>query len=347
MTKQKNLSSIVLLIITLLLLAGCVRPASTESTQAPQGTDLLGEILTATIIPVGGNPTDTPEGMLETMVAGTLEAELTQAATATTEAAESATPEPSATLHIITPTNTPEPTAETTGEAAEDTTPQANETAEADSTPTPKPTFDAYQITPDNEFNGAYHVDTMDEPSLWWDESGILPDTQYIKMEMADGTMNVTGKPVLWDTWWISGFTLTDFYIEMEVNSGECTGSDTYGMIVRASQHGQPTRGYLIGFTCDGKVLMKRLESASPYVAISILNPTETEFINAGANQTNIIGVAFDGNSISIYPNRYYLTTIQDSGFSYGRYGVFVSAGDDGNYTFSVDEIRSWGIISE
>ena len=281
-----------------------------------------------------------------------------------------ATPEASPTLHIITPTQNPleltaaaetgEPQetteAEETGEADDaETTAEAGETGEGDetegtpepsSTPIPQPTIDGYQINPEMEFAGAHRIDAMDEPSLWWDESGKLPNSQYIKMEMADGVMSVTGKPVLWDTWWISGHVLHDFYIEMEVNSGDCIDTDTYGMILRASQHSEPSRGYLVGFTCDGKVLVKRLESASPYVAISILNPTETDLIYAGPNQTNILGVAFDGNSISIYPNRYYFTTIQDTGFSYGRYGIFVSAGDDGNYTFMIDEIRSWEILS-
>ena len=347
MTKQKNLSSIILLILFIVLLSGCQYTFTAESTPIPQGTDLLDEILTATIIPVGNDPTATPEGALETMIAETLAAELAQTASETPAAAETATPEATATLHIITPTNTAEPTAETTEDAGQETTPETDVTPEATTEPTPQPTLDAYRINPEIEFTGATHVDTMDQPSQWWDASGVLPDSQYIKMEFDEGQMFVTGKPVLWDTWWISGFTLTDFYIEMEVNSGDCTGSDTYGMILRASQHGEPTHGYLLGFTCDGKVLMKRLESTSPYVAISILNPTETEFINAGPNQTNIIGVAFDGNSISIYPNRYYFTTIQDNGFGYGRFGVFVQAGENGNYTFAVDEIRSWGIVTE
>ncbi|HKJ26553.1 MAG TPA: hypothetical protein VJ965_02855 [Anaerolineales bacterium] len=345
MSKQKILSQIILLLVLILLLAACVRPITTAESPTPRGTDLLDEILTSTVIPVGDDDDATPEGMLETIVVETLSAELAQTQEATPEPSmeETSLPEATATLHIITPTSTGEPTAETTPEETQ----EADETPAPTNTTAPQPTIDAVQINPDAEFTGAHHVDTMDEPSLWWDESGILPDSQYIKLEQMDGQMNVTGKLNLWDTWWISGFNLNNFYIEMEVNSGSCIDSDVYGMILRASQHGQPTRGYLIGFTCDGKVLAKRLESVSPYVAISILNPTETNLINAGPNQTNIIGIAFDGNTITIYPNRYYFTTIQDTTFSYGRFGIFVQAGDDGNYTFSVDEIRTWGIISD
>jgi hypothetical protein len=187
----------------------------------------------------------------------------------------------------------------------------------------------------------------MDEPTLWTDDSDVLPDSQYIKLEMDEdaGVMYVTGKQRLWDTWWISGFTLTNFYIEMDVNSGDCNPDDAYGMILRASQHGEPTRGYLIGFTCAGEVFARRLESVTPYVAISILNPTETDLIIAGANQNNTFGVQMEDNKITIYVNRRYFTTITDDGFDWGRYGLFVSAGEAGNYTYSVTEIRSWGII--
>lgn len=349
MSKQKKLSLILLLVISALLLPACERNLTGGSpTSAVKGTDTLAEVLTNTIIPDDDQEsTISPDDMMETMVYETLSAELDQfeTSTLTPESQETAPAEATATQHIITPTNTPEPTSET-AETAEAT--QAPEDTQAPTnTNTPKPTISAVKIDPYTLFTGAQHVDTMDTPSLWTDENGLLPDTQYLKLEFADGNLYATGKLNLWDTWWISGFTLTDFYIEMEVNSGDCSGSDTYGMILRASQHGEPTRGYFIGFTCDGKVLAKRLESTDPYVAISILNPTETELINAGPNQTNIIGVAFEGDTITIYPNRYFFTTIVDSTFSYGRYGIYVQAGEDGNYTFIINEIRTWGIITE
>jgi hypothetical protein len=179
---------------------------------------------------------------------------------------------------------------------------------------------------------------------MWYDTSGQLPDTDYLKLEIMDGHMDVTGKRRLWDTWWISGFSLDNFYIEMEVNSGDCNPDDAYGMIVRASQHGEPTHGYLVAFTCDGKVFAKRLEKVDPYTAVSILLPTETDLIFDGKNQNNILGILLDGNTISIYPNRRFFTTLTDDAFSFGRYGVFVQAGDAGNFTYTVNEIRTWGL---
>jgi len=310
-------------LLAMLLLSACVRQVSTESSATPRGTNLLEELLTSTPIPVGteaqiteASPTNTPEPV----------------------AGETITPGPTNTLHILTPTLSP--TAPSTAEA----TSSAEQTPGATQSAPPQPTSSVPQINPDVEFTGAKHVDSMDEPSLWYNASGSLADSEYLKMDIADGVMTVTGKKRLWDTWWIGGFSLNNFYIEMEVNSGDCNPDDSYGMILRASQHGEPTHGYLVAFTCDGKVFAKRLESVSPYNAVSILNPTETDLIYAGTNQTNIIGVLMDGNSITLYPNRRYFSTIQDDAFSFGRYGIFVQAGDAGNFTYSVTEIRTWGV---
>ncbi len=312
-----RITSLLALLLASIWLSGCVRPVTPGNTPTPLSTNLLEELLTSTPIPVA-TETQPPES------------------TPTSEVGPTTTPAPTNTLHVITPTLSPEPT-ETL-----DPTAQVEDTLEPTNTAEPKPTSEIPPINPDEEFTGAKRTDTLDQEQMWYDRSGTLPDTEYLKLEFEDGSMLVTGNLRLWDTWWISGFSLTDYYIEMEVNSGDCNPDDAYGMILRASQHGEPTHGYLVAFTCDGQVFAKRLEKVDPYTAISILNPTETDLIYEGKNQNNILGVLLDGNTISIYPNRRFFTTITDDAFSFGRYGIFVQAGDAGNYTYSVSEIRTW-----
>lgn len=302
------------MILAALVLSGCVRQVAPPVPPTTEATTMLEEILTSTPIPL---PTETPVPPTPTE---------TQAPTDT--------PAPTSTEVAVTPTNTPEPTAS----ADEEGTPAPTGSA------TPRPTLTGVEIDPDQEFTGAHHVDEMETVSLWTDQSGTLPDSQYLKLEMADSVMTVTGKQAQWDTWWVSGFTLTNFYIEMDVNTGDCNPDDAYGMILRASQSGQPTRGYLIAFTCDGKVYAKRLDSVTPYVATTILLPTATDLIYAGQDQDNTIGVLFDGTSISLYPNRRYFTTIEDTTYPWGRFGIYVQAGEEGNFTFTISEIRSWGV---
>ncbi len=316
-------------LLAMLLLSACVRQIASELTPTPRSTNLLEELLTSTLIPI------------ETESQSTGEAPGSQSPTETLDASpqETNTPAPTNTLHILTPTLSP--TAPSTQEPtnANDSDPEPTQTTQSQ----PQPTSSVPQINPDEEFTGAKQVDSMDQPAFWYDSSGNLADSEYLKMDISDGVMTVNGKLRLWDTWWIGGFSLDNFYIEMEVNSGDCNPDDSYGMILRASRHGEPTHGYLVAFTCAGEVFAKRLETVNPYTAVSILNPTETDLIYSGKNQTNIIGVLMDGSSITIYPNRRYFSTIQDDAFSFGRYGIFVQAGDAGNYTFTVDEIRTWG----
>ena len=321
-------TGLVTLLLAMIFLSACVRQIAPEPSPTPLRTNFLEELLTSTSIPIEPQTTVTEKAQSD---------EKQQTPTIAPETS-SDEPAPTSTLHILTPTLSP--TAPSTAEATTpaDTTPQATPTSQA------QPTSSEPQINPDVEFTGAKHVDSMDNPGLWYDSSGKLADSEYLKMDISGGVMTVTGKLRLWDTWWISGFSQDNFYIEMEVNSGDCDPDDTYGMILRASQHGEPTHGYIVAFTCDGKVLAKRLETVSPYTAVSILNPTETDLIYSGKNQTNILGVLFDGNSITIYPNRRYFSVIQDDAFSYGRYGIFVQAGDAGNFTYTVSEIRTWGV---
>ncbi len=336
--QKKTLLPLILILSLFLVLAACVRPVTTPPTATPAGTDLLDELL-GTASPNTPQPTDT--------VAVPDTPTPTTEAVPTEEPPTATVPAPTNTIQIITPTSPP-PTDEPQP-TTEDGTPAATDEEPSETVPavTAKPTrtLTASQINPDQAFNGKRIVDSMDEPQVWYDESGELPDSEYLKMEFRNSKMFVTGKLQEWDTWWISGNTLTDFYIEMEVNSGACEGADAYGMILRASAHGEPTHGYLIGFTCDGKIFAKRLVATTPYTAISILNPTESDLIYAGKNRINILGVKMVGNTIEIYPNRAYFTTIVDNTFAYGRFGIFVKAGPTENYTYSVNEIRIWGII--
>lgn len=325
---------IVLIVMTVLSLTACVRQG--PATATPEGTDALAFLL--------NSPTPTNDYTRRTNTPTPAETEVVEESGGgeeddvpeATEPPAPTEPQATATLQVIVPTAIPQATAdpdEGGGEATE---------------PTLTPVvLGPPDLNPDLVFRGAHYVDSFDDPQPWYDMSGMLPDSQYISIEILDGQMHVTGKLEEFDTWWLSGYTLNDYYIEMEVETGDCEGNDAYGIMVRASQHGEPTRGYIFALTCDGKVFAKRLTSANPYVALSILNPTESHFINAGPNQTNTIGVWAEDNGLEIYINHYYFTIIYDDTFSWGRYGVFVKAGEGGNYTYTANEIRVWGVISD
>ena len=49
-------------------------------------------------------------------------------------------------------------------------------------------------------------------------------------------------------------------------------------------------------------------------------------------------------DEITIYANRYFFTTLYDDTYDWGQYGVFVMAGEDDNYTYTIDQMRVWDV---
>lgn len=316
---KKN--SLLLLLGLTLLLTACVRPGAETLAPTATLTDPTALMVSPTVfapptLPSSPTPTEPPATPTET---------------------EYVRP----TSYIITPT--------VTGTI----TPLVEETSSAPPTavplPSDTPVFDpgTAPIDPDSLFPGKRYVETFDTADSWRDYYGNLPDNEYFKMTLDAGVAYITAKYYEWDTWWIGGHTLTDFYIEMDVNSGECTGNDAYGMILRAHQSGQPSRGYLVALTCDGRAYLKRLDSVDPYYADTILMPTPTPLIHAGANQDNTLGVHMEGEKITIYINRYYFTVLIDNTYLWGRFGIYAKAGPVENYTFAVSEMRVWDMGEE
>ena len=320
----------VLLLLIIFLLSACVRPAGT-STPTQEPTSPLATFIEApTAIVI--QPTHTLPGD-----SGGGEATSTQSEpTATTEQGQ---PTP----FTINPTDTSTPT--NTLEATEppDTT-EEPQTPDPTSTPSNWDPPDFPPFDPVSAFGGSRHIEDFQDATPWQDYYGNM-ENEYIALVIEDGQMHVTGKISYFRTPWFGGFELGDFYIEMDVNSGECTFDDTYGIIVR----GEPSdHGYAFGFNCGGEVAAWRIDSITdPYVENQILGWTSTELIRTGANQSNILGVRMEGSEIIIYANRYQFTILYDDAYDWGQYGVFVMAGEDDNYTYTIDQIQVWNIVEE
>lgn len=250
------------------------------------------------------------------------------------------------------PTETPTP-AVTDTPAATDTpeatltpsqTPTETEPAEPTDTPTPTSTPTQPPFDPDNAYGSPNLYDTFDNDSNWAGSNGQLPDTEYIRMALGGSQMHVTGKLAGWDTWWFTNRSAADQFIQMDVDSGNCTGKQAYGLIVRGPTDSTTTaRGYIILFSCDGSYRLDRLDTSSPYTKVELIPWTKSDYINAGDNETNTFGVELQGSTITIYANHFKLDETQDSKFtSAGRFGLFVNADAPGDYTFSVDTLSFW-----
>jgi hypothetical protein len=128
----------------------------------------------------------------------------------------------------------------------------------------------------------------------------------------------------------------------MTVNSGQCTGKDSYGLIFRGSASGDPSHGYVVSFSCDGNYRVFRIDSGDPYFATEIFSWTSSPNIHTGPNQLNILSIRGDVDDFAIFANGQQIATFFDDWYSFGRYGVFVNSGNTAAYTYRTQQIRVW-----
>jgi hypothetical protein len=265
------------------------------------------------------------------------------------QAACSFSAEPTPT-EIILPTDTPQATStftETLPPTPSETpteTLEPSETPEPTDTPTITPTSTEPPFDPSAAYGSPTLFDSMDSDRNWASASG-MPDDANIRLALGSGKLHVTGKQVNWDTWWYTAIAPSDFFIQMKVDSGNCSGKQAYGLILRGpTTTGTDAHGYIFMFSCDGNYRLDRLDDTAPYTKVELIGWTESDHINAGANETNVIAIRMIGADISLYANGFFIADKDDDEYLAGRFGLFVNAADPGNYTFEVDELTYWDL---
>jgi hypothetical protein len=210
-------------------------------------------------------------------------------------------------------------------------------------------------VTPSaGTFNPAatYGTPTFEDPmnggniSDWTNPTtGLLPNTNYLKITVTDGKFYVTGKVPGFSTWYFTWHELTDFYLQSTFDSGSCAGKDAYGLIIRGPEHlAGVSYGYVVAFSCDGALHVFRLDGANPYTTLELVSWTPSSYIIAGTNKQNIMGIKAIGSTLTIYANGYQIAQVTDSKYSFGRYGVFVSPELTANYTYRVVQMSYWDL---
>lgn len=219
----------------------------------------------------------------------------------------------------------------------------------------PLPTVPTANVTPvAGTFDpvATYGNPTFDDPMTggnindWTNPvSGLLPNTNYIKIVETDAKFYVTGKLTRFSTWYFTWHELTDFYLQSTFDSGNCSGKDAYGLIVRGPEHlAGVSYGYVVAFSCDGAVWVYRLDGANPYTAEDLVSWTPSNYILAGANKENVMGIKAIGSTLTVYANGHQIAQVTDSKFKFGRYGMFVSPEVTANYTYRVAHMSYWDL---
>jgi hypothetical protein len=293
---------------------------------------LVSVVLTAcaAATPVGEGPVSevSQETEIAKAVEGTIAAELSAAETEIPASTE-ANNEPAATA-----TDEPAPTNTSTSTLL----PEPTETA------SPTPTVTALAFDPSSEFGGPTILDSFASDSNWVDGNGDLPNSSFLRMALGTSQMLVTGKPASFDTWWFTWPSAADQYLEMRVEVENCDGRQAYGFIVRGPANAADARGYIVNFSCNGEYRLRRLDDLSPYTFEDLVPWTNSDLINAGDDEVNILGIRFIGDIITIFANGEQLDEVVDATYSSGRFGLFVNAGPPGDFTYIINELSFWDL---
>lgn len=213
-----------------------------------------------------------------------------------------------------------------------------SETATASSTAT-QPPFEA-----DSAYGSPTFLDTFADGRNWSDSNDLLPDTDFIQLALGIGQLHVTGKPSQFDTWWFTSTSASDYFIQMQVELDDCSGKQAYGLILRGPNSNTSARGYILTFSCDGAYRLVRLDGLNPYSAAELIPWTASEAINAGPNQSNLLGIRLVGDVITVFANASQLAELEDDSYSAGRFGLFVNAGVPGDFTYRIEELAFWNL---
>lgn len=160
------------------------------------------------------------------------------------------------------------------------------------------------------------------------------------RFAVENGRMVMTGRKANgWHGWRLTSPAAQDYYLEALMHTRDCTGSDEYGLVVRAPDF-DSGKGYYYGITCDGRYTFGRWINDG---VADVIDLTQHAAINAGGNQDNRIGIKASGGRFTLYANGKMLQEIQDNSFTEaGYFGVWIAANRTAGLTVEVDEMARW-----
>ena len=176
--------------------------------------------------------------------------------------------------------------------------------------------------------------DNMDSSASWY-----LLNTPKTEFSIDDGRMKMVAKdPDAAEEWGLSNRpSMDNYYLQVTFVTGEtCTGLDRYGVLVRAPD---PNQGYVFGFSCDGRY---RLYAWDGQTYTPIQEWKSAGSIKQGSDETNVMGIWLDGDTIRLYANSILLAEFTNDQFDEGQFGLMIGSGDTEDFTVFVEEVAYW-----
>lgn len=280
-------------------------------------------------LPVSTRPNATAE-ISHTQSAQTLVVQLTQIA-------EPGTPQPTSAQTQATQSSPTVATSAPTGSE----TPQPSATATATFTPTPELTTSAPATSlptiasndPRRALGDPDWSDTFRTGENWYlyedDYARFTVDNHQLSMvALQTGPRN---------SWMLSYPTPDNYYIEMTAVTSPCAGKDRYGFILRTDV----VSGYWFMFSCDGMYTVVAWDGANDK-ATKLADWTPSEYIQAGGEKANRLGVRVEGTDFKLYANGNLVEEIRDDTYKEGSFGVIIGAQKTQGFTVQVSEVSYW-----
>lgn len=328
----------VIILVLLFSLTGC-RLSASQAPKAVEPTlsDMQVQTQISTLLTV--QPTATPELEKEgTATPGLPTPEdnlptVTEAALVATSTAESLKPTSSSSSAAESSPTAP-PMLTPTSAA-----PAVTKVAEATKEPVPPLSTD----DPKARLGEATSTDPMKDSTSWVWPTGAN-DFTSISFSNNQLTMTSLQEKIGWRLTNPAGHSFSNLYLEATIKTGNCAENDQYGVIVRVPVLKDANQGYLVGFTCDGRYSIRLWDGkAAPNGQMNrLVDWTASKAINAGANQTNRLGVLVVGGRIAIYANGTLLGEATNAAYPSGYFGLFVAGLKTPNFTIQVDEMSYW-----
>lgn len=216
----------------------------------------------------------------------------------------------------------------------------STETQTATNNPTPTSTSTATQSPEDprSQLGSPTYTDTLENGKSFGLESQAYDD-DYTFIRVENGQLVLTSRYAVGFRGWRTGGTkLKDAYLEAKVNVGECSGSDTYGLVFRSPDF---LKGYWFQVTCEGAWELGYYDG-SEYTRLSDGTSTNNSLLT-GSNQTNRLGIWTEGNTIKLYINGKFISQSESSALSEpGSFGALIASANTPNLTVSIDEFTYW-----
>jgi hypothetical protein len=182
---------------------------------------------------------------------------------------------------------------------------------------------------------GVLFNETFDPKVYYWGV-GV---TGFSRSRITDGALEMSLKNRNAVVWLFAGVPdIQDFFAMITVTSPNCDGGDHFGLNFRAVNDGTQL---LFGITCDGRY---RLQERQNGAARLLVLPTPSDAVKTGPGAVNELGVRGEGKQISLYVNRQFLTRVEVTALTKGRFGAYANSAATADLTARFDNFIAWGM---